>query len=303
MIDEGLDEYNKCELCPRKCGINRYKSIGYCRSEANVRIARAGLHFWEEPCISGEKGSGTVFFTGCNLNCVFCQNKEISKNLKGKDISINRLVEIFFELKSKGANNINIVTGDIFIPSIRLAIEDAKQKKLDIPFILNSSGYVSVDSIKSLEGLIDIYLPDFKYIRSEDSVKYSGVPDYVKVVKSVIEEMVRQQPLVVVDNKSGIMKKGVIVRHLLLPGMVIQAKMIIKYLYEKYGDRIIISLLNQYTPNGELDMYPEINRKIREAEYRSLWHYAMNQGVTQAYIQEKSAANKLFIPKFDLSGV
>ena len=262
-----LSEYSNCLLCPRKCGVDRNVVSGYCREKSTLHVSRAALHMWEEPCISGTNGSGTVFFSGCNMGCVFCQNRAISRGQIGKYITIDRLVDIFFELEDKGANNINLVTGDMFIPTIRTAIERAKDKGIGIPFLFNTSSYLALDAVKSLDGLIDIYLPDMKYIREEDAIRYSAARGYVDASKAAIEEMVRQCPKCefgreqtrgnasetdATDGHVDIMKKGVVVRHLLMPGMLIQAKLIVKYLYDKYGDNIYISLMNQYTPNNEL---------------------------------------------------
>ena len=295
-------EYESCTLCPRRCSINRYKARGYCNELNTLHVARAALHMWEEPCISGSSGSGTVFFSGCNMGCVFCQNRKISRGEIGENISVERLSEIFFELKDKGANNINLVTGDMFIPSIRTAIETAKKNGIRIPFLLNTSSYLCTDTVRSLDGLIDIYLPDFKYIREEDAVKYSNAPDYVTAAKEAIDEMVRQCPVLSFDEKK-IMKKGVIIRHLLMPGMLIQAKLIVKYLHQKYADKVYLSLLNQYTPNGALSAFPEIDRKVTGYEYKSLVDYAAGLGIKNCFIQVGDTAKESFIPDFDCRGV
>lgn len=301
---EEVPGYSPCRLCPRKCNIDRSTAKGFCNEKSTLHVSRASLHMWEEPCISGKKGSGTVFFSGCNMGCVFCQNYEISRGRIGKNIDVGRLVEIFFELAEKGANNINLVTGDIFIPTIRTAIERAKADGFRLPFLMNTSSYINVETLKSLEGLIDIYLPDMKYIRDEDAVRYSNSPGYPEVAKAAIAEMVRQQPECIFEQNS-IIKKGVIVRHLLLPGMLIQAKMIVRYLYRMYGDSIFISLMNQYTPDSEKlkDKYPEINRRVTEYEYKSLVDYAAELGVTRGFMQVGETAEESFIPPFDLSGV
>lgn len=269
-----------------------------------MRIARAGLHLWEEPCISGSKGSGAIFFAGCNLGCVFCQNRAISRGGIGKEVTAERLIEIFYELYDKGANNINLVTADIYLPSVRAAIETAKSRGLDLPFILNTSSYINASSIRSLDGLIDIYMPDFKYIRDDDAVHLSNAAGYPEAVKAAIDEMVRQQPKCIFEETGDdkILRKGVIVRHLLMPGMLIQAKLIINYLNKRYGDKILLSLLDQYTPNGWLDKFPEIDKKVSEAEYRSLIRYAEKLGV-RGYMQDKDSADEYYIPAFDLSGV
>ena len=301
-----MTDYKECRLCPRECGTDRNIKTGYCKEKSELHVSRAALHMWEEPCISGSKGSGTIFFSGCNMGCVFCQNKKISRGETGKIISFERLVEIFFELKEKGANNINLVTGDIYIPTLIKAIDKAKAQGIGIPFLFNTSSYLKVDSIKALEGLIDIYLPDFKYIRDEDAIRYSRAKGYGEVAKAAIAEMVRQKPACrFFEDEQGqyLIKNGVIVRHLLMPGMLIQAKMIVKYLYETYKDNIYISLMNQYTPNGELEDYPEINRKVAEWEYKSLIEYADKLGVVNGYIQEGETASESFIPDFDLTGV
>ena len=329
-----MEGYSPCRLCPRQCNIDRTLAKGFCNEKSTLHVSRASLHMWEEPCISGKNGSGTVFFSGCNMGCVFCQNYEISRGRIGKNIDIGRLVEIFFELKKKGANNINLVTGDIFIPTIRIAIEKAKSEGFDLPFLMNTSSYITVDTLKSLEGLIDIYLPDMKYIRESDAVKYSNSPGYPEAAKAAIAEMVRQQPECIFTQRDAgdaeaeykddlndtaeyrddpedeydsgrLIKKGVIVRHLLLPGMLIQAKLIVRYLYQTYGDSIYISLMNQFTPDSEKlsERYPEINRKVTEYEYKSLVDYAAELGVTNGFIQVGETAEESFIPAFDLTGV
>ncbi len=307
-----INEYKACKLCPRNCGTNRYLYKGYCGESSSLKVAKASLHLWEEPCISGDSGSGTIFFSGCNMGCVFCQNKTISRGEIGKQIDTERLTDIFFELKEKGANNINLVTGDMFIPTILIAVEKAKAKNFNLPFILNTSSYINVDTVKSLEGIIDIYLADFKYIRDIDSIRYSNAPGYTEAAKSAISEMVRQKPeCEFYENRNissckdsvKLLKSGVIVRHLLMPNMLIQAKMIVKYLYDLYRDNIFISLMNQYTPNSALTNYPEISRKVLGREYKSLVSYAQNLGISNAYIQIGETANESFIPEFDCSGV
>lgn len=315
-------EYQSCRLCPRNCGVDRRVTKGYCRELNTLHVARAALHMWEEPCISGTSGSGTVFFSGCNMGCVFCQNRRISRGEVGKLITTERLTDIFFELQEQGANNINLVTGDMFIPSIADAIDRAKGRGIGIPFLLNTSSYLNLETVKSLEGLIDIYLPDFKYIREEDAIRYSNAPGYVEAAKAAIAEMVRQlprcefteekshegktnydRPKSVYEAGAPIIQRGVILRHLLMPGMVIQAKLIVKYLYETYGDSIYLSLMNQYTPVAKLSDYPEINRKVTEAEYKSLVEYAQNLGVTNAFVQTGETADESFIPDFNCTGV
>lgn len=300
-----MSDYTACRLCPRDCGIDRNKIPGACKVTSSLKAARASLHFWEEPCISGKNGSGTVFFSGCNLGCVYCQNIEISRGNAGKEITPERLTEIYFELEEQGAENINLVTADHFLPTIAGTIEAAKKEGLKIPFLLNTSSYVKVDTLKKMEGLIDIYLPDFKYIRDKDAIRYSRAPGYTEAAKAAIGEMVRQQPKCLYKPENGLLSRGVVVRHLLLPGLLIQAKLILSYLYRTYGDRIIYSLLNQYTPNPELlsENYPEINRKVTEYEYHSLMEYAAELGIKNGYIQTGEAAGESFIPAFDLRGI
>ncbi len=291
-----------CMLCPRECGADRINDTGYCLVGRDPVVSRAALHMWEEPCISGENGSGAVFFAGCNMGCVFCQNYDISRGRIGKAITADRLTQIYHELEDKGANNINLVTADIFLPVIRQTIIQAKAEGVRIPFVLNTSSYIGVDALKSMEGLIDIYLADMKYIRDEDAVRYSRAKGYVEVAGAAIDEMVRQQPECILDDR-GVMLRGVMVRHMLMPGMLIQAKLITRYLYKRYGDRIYISLMNQYTPNGHLKDYPEIDRRVGDREYRSLVRYAQDMGVVNAYIQTEDTADAAYIPDFDLTGV
>lgn len=292
-----------CRLCPRKCGAERNKGKhGVCGVSSDIYVARAALHFWEEPCISGTKGSGAVFFSGCTLKCVFCQNYELSHGENGKRVSVERLSDIFLELESKGANNINLVTPDHYIPLIREAMIKGRKKGLRIPYVINSSGYETRELIKELEGLADIYLDDFKYMDSEKAAKYSGAGDYPDRAKESLSEMMRQCPEPVF-NEEGIMQKGVIVRHLLMPGMVKNGKAVVDYVYDNYGDNVYLSLMHQFTPFERLEKYPEINRRVTHREYERLIDYAMNKGVTNAFIQEGSVAKESFIPEWNGEGV
>lgn len=294
-----------CVLCPRRCGADRENGkMGICRETEELRAARAALHMWEEPCISGEEGSGTVFFSGCNLRCVYCQNYAVSRSQAGKKITVERLAEIFLKLQEKKANNINLVTPTHFMPQIARALELAKREGLYLPVVYNSSGYECVESLKELEGLVDIYLPDFKYWSGETAGRYSGAEDYPGIAIAAIEEMVRQTGNPKFDGR-GIMSGGVIVRHLLLPGQVSEAKRIVRYLYETYNDRIYMSLMNQYTPLDSLDRqkFPELNRKVTEREYEKLIDYAIEIGVEHAFIQEGQTAEESFIPDFTLRGL
>lgn len=298
-----MNKYENCLLCPRKCGINRaIGQTGVCGVSAEIRVARAALHYWEEPCISGKKGSGAVFFSGCSLHCVFCQNREISDGKAGKVISKERLSDIFIELAGKGANNINLVTPGQYIPDIVRAVNDARSRGMKLPIVYNTSGYENVTELKLLDGIVDVYLPDFKYMDSALSAKYSRAKDYPSVAKQAISEMVRQQPGVVIDDATGLIQKGVIVRQLLLPGHVNDAKAILKYLHDTYQDSIYISMMSQFTPI-ELKDYPEINRTVTRREYERLIDYAIKIGITNAFIQEGNVAKDSFIPAFDGEGV
>ena len=257
---------------------------------------------WEEPCISGERGSGTVFFSGCGLRCVFCQNFDIAKGDTGKEITVERLAEIFCELKEKGAHNINLVTGDHFVPEIIKALDIAKANGMDLPIVFNTSSYINKETLKCLENYVDIYLADFKYFDNETAKKYSNAENYLQVAKTAIEAMVSQKGTPVYDD-AGMMTKGVIVRHLLMPGYLQESKAIIRYVYEEYGERVVLSIMNQYTPLKQVEKYPEINRKVSDAEYESLINYAISIGVKEAYVQEGETAEESFIPPFDLEGV
>lgn len=300
---KNMNKYENCLLCPRKCGINRRTGqTGVCGVSSEIKVARAALHYWEEPCISGKRGSGAVFFSGCSLHCVFCQNREISDGKEGKVISKERLSDIFIELVDKGANNINLVTPGQYIPDIVWAVNDAKSRGMKLPIIYNTSGYENVTELKLLEGIVDVYLPDFKYMDSTLSARYSRAKDYPSVAKQALSEMVRQQPDVVIDDATGLIQKGVIVRQLLLPGHVNDAKAVLKYLYDTYHDHVYISMMSQFTPIALKD-YPEINRTVTKREYERLVNYALEIGITNAFIQEGDVAKDSFIPAFDCEGV
>jgi hypothetical protein len=300
---KNMNKYENCLLCPRKCGINRRTGqTGVCGVSSEIKVARAALHYWEEPCISGKRGSGAVFFSGCSLHCVFCQNREISDGKEGKVISKERLSDIFMELAGKGANNINLVTPGQYIPDIVWAVNDAKSRGMKLPIIYNTSGYENVTELKLLEGIVDVYLPDFKYMDSTLSARYSRAKDYPSVAKQALSEMVRQRPDVVIDDATGLIQKGVIVRQLLLPGHVNDAKAVLKYLYDTYHDHVYISMMSQFTPIALKD-YPEINRTVTKREYERLVNYALEIGITNAFIQEGDVAKDSFIPAFDCEGV
>lgn len=290
-------------MCPRNCGANRLNDkTGYCGAGKNIRVARAALHYWEEPCISGSIGSGTVFFSYCTLKCVFCQNYNISQCSFGKEITIDRLAEIFLELQGKGALNINLVTPTHYVPQIIEALKIAKKKGLKLPVIYNSSGYEKVETIKLLKGYIDVYLPDMKYFDTKYSMKYSKAKDYFLYAKEAIDEMVNQVGEVKFD-KNGIIKKGVIIRHLMLPGLLFDSKKIIDYIHSTYGNKVYISIMNQYTPLEHVKIYPELNRPLNQKHYEALIDYAVSIGVENGFIQEEGTDKESFIPLFNFEGV
>lgn len=295
-----------CTLCPRRCGVERSSGErGICGQTETLKVARAALHYWEEPCISGENGSGAVFFSGCALHCVFCQNADIANGTAGREITRERLTEIFLELQQKGANNINLVTPGHFAPQIIWALERAKRQGLTVPVVYNTSSYENVDTIKSLEGLVDIYLPDFKYMDAKLSARYSHAPDYSDVAKKAVAEMVRQTGCAEFyeNDEDGLMRRGTIVRHLILPGYTEDSKAVIRYLYETYGDMIYISIMNQFTPLAGVADYKELNRRVTETEYNEVVDYAIELGVEHGFIQEGETAEESFIPQFDGEGV
>jgi len=291
----------ECTLCPRNCKINRYQRKGFCGATNKIKIARAALHYYEEPSISGKNGSGTIFFSGCNLQCVFCQNNEISKSNYGKEITITRLSEIMLELQKKKAHNINLVTPNHYIPQIVKAIKKAKKMGLKIPIVYNTSGYEKVDSLKMLRGLIDIYLPDFKYHNNLYAKKYSNAPNYLEYVKEAIREMYLQTGPCKFDKKR-MLEKGIIVRHLMLPTLKEDTKLILKYLYKTYQDNIYISIMNQYTPPQNINLN-ELKKPIENNDYDEIIDYALDLGITNAYCQMDGTISESFIPKFNLEGV
>lgn len=295
---------SNCIVCPRACGVNRLTGQkGYCGATDKLIVARAALHFWEEPCISGADGSGTVFFGGCNLKCVFCQNHSIAIGDCGKEITLERLAEIFLELQEKGAANINLVTPTHYIPQIRDALLLAKEQGLKLPIVYNTGGYESADSLRLMDGLVDIYLPDLKYFSPELSKRYSHATDYFEKASAALAEMYRQTGTPVFDAVTGLMKRGMIVRHLLLPGQTKDSKKLLRYLHETYGDNIYISIMNQYTPLAHVAHISELNRKVTSEEYERVIRFALRLGIENAFIQEGETALESFIPPFDLMGV
>ncbi len=291
-----------CLICPRECGIDRNILTGFCKAGEKIKIARAALHHWEEPPISGTCGSGTVFFSGCNLKCVYCQNIGISHEGFGKEVSVQRLGEIFLELQDLGAHNINLVSPTPYISQICAAIDSVKSK-IKIPFVCNTGGYEKIETLRALKGYIDIFLTDMKYFSPELSQKYSGVNDYFEYAFAAAKEMIDIAGKPVLDT-NGIMKSGVIIRHLALPGCRKDSLNIIDVLAKNFDkSAFILSLMSQYTPNGCLSKFPELNRKITSFEYNSIVDSALKHGFDNAYIQDRSSAQKEYTPPFDLSGV
>lgn len=298
-----LKMLDECRLCNRNCRVNRNNNdIGFCKASDKIKIARAALHLWEEPPISKGNGSGTVFFSYCNFNCVFCQNHEISQEFSGMEVSIERLSEIFLELQEKGANNINLVTPTHYVPQIIESLKIAKKNGLIIPILYNTNSYDSLETIKSLNGLIDVYLPDFKYFNDKYAIKYSKVKNYSLNATKIIDEMLNQVGIPKFDS-DGRITKGVIVRHLMLPGLLFDSKKVIDLLYNRYSDNIYISLMNQYVPMFKACEYPEINRPLNPKHYDSLVNYALELGVKNGFIQDDGTNSASFVPSFNLEGV
>ncbi|MDE6926888.1 MAG: radical SAM protein [Acetatifactor sp.] len=303
-----MDAFNSlmsnCTLCPRQCHADRLSGeTGYCGQTADLTAARAALHYWEEPCISGTTGSGAVFFSGCNLQCVFCQNHNIAIGKSGKTISPERLTEIFLDLQSKGAANINLITGTHFIPQIALALSSAKSRGLTIPVVYNTGSYEETASLRLLQGLADIYLPDLKYYSSELSMKYSHAADYFPKASAAIAEMYQQTGKPVMDPETGLMRRGIIVRHLLLPGETGDSKKVLRYLHETYGNNIYVSIMNQYTPLEHVARIPALNRSVTEEEYNRVLVFAERLGIERGFYQEGGTASESFIPEFDGEGL
>lgn len=298
-----MDQVKLCNLCPRECNVDRKNGQkGVCNvSGTGIYGARAALHMWEEPCISGERGSGAVFFSGCSLRCVYCQNYKIARAERGEAISVERLAEIFLELQHKNAANINLVTPTHYSLEIIEAVKMARKRGLSIPIVYNCSGYEKVETLKLLDGIVDIYLVDYKYEDKYLAKRYSNAENYPDVVKAALAEMVRQCGAAEFDSED-MMKKGVIVRHLLLPGCLENAKAVVQYVYETYEDTVFLSLMNQYTPLSHVERWPEINRRVTEAEYDALVDYAIKLGVENGFIQEGETAEESFIPEFDNEG-
>ncbi len=292
-----------CTLCPRACGADRLAGKkGFCGETGPYpRAARAGLHFWEEPCISGTTGSGTVFFSGCTMRCDYCQNRALSRGEVGFEITPARFAEICLSLQEQGANNINLVTPTHFLPMILDGIPLARERGVTVPFLMNCGGYEKAETLRLLEGSVSVYLPDFKYWSEESAVRYSAAPGYRETAKKAIREMVRQAGKPVFDE-NGILQRGVVIRHLLLPGLMEESKNILSYLYDEYGDRVILSIMNQYTPMPEV-RFPELRRSVTAEEYDALVSFAQDLGIENAYVQEGGTVTESFIPAFDGTGI
>lgn len=292
----------KCELCPRKCGVNRLQGErGYCRAEKNVKVARAMLYLWEEPCISSGAGSGAVFFSDCSMSCVFCQNFDISQEHKGKEITIDRLSEIFLWLQANKANNINLVSPTHYVPQIVESLKIARKKGLNLPVIYNTNGYENIETLRKLEGIVDVYLPDIKYYTEKSSLRYSRTKDYFKYASGAVLEMVRQVGAPQLEN--GLIKRGVIIRHLLLPGLLSESKKILDWMGENLPKSIYVSLMCQYVPMYRADEYPEINKKVSHKAYEWLLDYCLSLGFENGFMQEYDSARTTYTPEFNLDGI
>ena len=308
-------DLSDCTLCPRSCRVNRLAGrIGYCNVTADLFAARAALYYHEEPVISGSRGSGAVFFAGCNMGCVFCQNYAIAKAMTGTQLSAGRLTEIFLSLQEQGAHNINLITAEHFLPQVIRSLRDAKDQGLTLPVVYNTGTYERVEAIQALEGLVDVWLPDFKYISPRLSLAYSHTPDYFQYASKALQEMVRQCPEPLFSDGSHtldapddaddpLMVRGVLVRHLVLPGSTQDSMDILKYLHDTYGDQIFISIMNQYTPMPQVKDDPDLGRKLSSDEYEKVVDYAISLGITNGFIQEEGTASRRYIPAFDGTGI
>ena len=291
-----------CELCPRRCKVDRNVELGFCQASEKVRVALVSLHEWEEPCLTGENGAGTIFFSHCNLKCAFCQNFKISHENFGKDISVERLTEIFLEQQERGAANIELVTPSHYTPQICLALDAAKNLGLNLPVIWNSNGYELPETLELLKNRVDVFLPDFKYFDNKIANSFSGVNDYFEVAAAAVKKMFE---LVgeIKFNKQGLLIRGVLVRHLVLPNFRSDSMKILDWLYKTFGDKIFISIMNQYTPIFHASDFPQLDRKLTTFEYKSVIKHAEKLGIKNCFIQVGKSASEEFIPKFNLTGV
>ncbi|MBC3515975.1 radical SAM protein [Neobittarella massiliensis] len=293
-----------CTLCPRRCGADRLRGeTGYCGAGAAVRAGRAALHFWEEPCLSGDRGSGAVFFSGCTLGCVFCQNYQISADGQGVEVTVPQLAESFLSLQQQGAHNLNLVTATHYLPQVIAALDLAKSRGLALPVVYNCGGYERRETLRMLAGYVDIYLPDCKYLDAQLAARYSGAPDYPQVVREALDEMFLQVGEPVFDD-CGMMRRGMIVRHLLLPGCEADSRAVLRYLYGRFGDSVYLSIMNQYTPLPRVRVrWPELGRCITAAEYERVIDYALELGIENAFVQEGGTVSESFIPDFSGQGL
>jgi putative pyruvate formate lyase activating enzyme len=290
-----------CKLCARNCGVNRLENqTGYCNSGVKIKIAHVSLHHWEEPCVSGTNGSGTIFFSNCNMKCVYCQNGKISTNGYGKEISINDLTDIMLSQQAKKAHNINLVTPTHYVPQIIEAIKLARKSGLHIPIVYNTNSYENIETIKALKDYIQIYLADFKYFNNKYSIKYSNSNDYLNTAKNSIKEMYAIVGSLYLDEK-GLLQNGVIIRHLMLPGLLFDSKKIIDYIHETYGNNIYISLMNQYTPTFNSSDFPEINKPLNPKHYDALIEHCLDNNINNVFIQDEGTSSESFIPNFNLN--
>ena len=303
MEKKTIEKLSKCDICPRRCNVNRLAGErGFCGCDDKIRIALVSSHYFEEPCISGKEGSGTIFFSNCNLSCVYCQNYEISQKGKGKEVSIERLSEIMIEQQDRGVNNINLVTGTMYIYQIIEAIKLAKNKGLIIPIVYNTSGYETIETIRDLNGMVDIYLPDFKYYSNELALKYSNCPHYFENVTSSIKEMVNQIGENQFDNK-GIMTRGVIIRHLILPNYIQNTKNILKWIKDNLRNNTYVSVMAQYFPTNKAKDIELLNRKINKKEYKEIENYLFTLGLDEGYMQDLGEHEEEYVPDFDFRNV
>ena len=302
MWGDDLLGFDKCELCPRRCGADRVHSRGFCGAGAKARVALVSLHPWEEPCLVGEKGAGTVFFSHCNLRCCYCQNHIISHGGQGEEVTDARLAEIFCEQQRRGAATLDLVTPTHFVPNIILALELAREQGFSLPVVYNSSGYETAETIAALAGYVDIYLPDIKYMSATSAAEYSAAPDYPEVAQAAVRAMVRQVGKVDFAE-DGRLRRGVLVRHLVLPGHRHESMAILDWLAREFGDGVQISLMNQYTPMYRAAEHPPLGRRLTTFEYQSVVEHAQALGLTRVYVQERRAASEEYVPSFDGRGV
>jgi len=295
-------ELEYCQLCPRRCGVNRLAGErGYCRAGALAKAALVSLHKWEEPCLTGNFGAGTVFFSHCNLRCVFCQNHEISQQGKGKEVSAERLAGIFLEQQQRGASTLDLVTPTHYVPQILEALEIAKHNGFQLPVVYNSNAYETVETIELLRGYVDIFLPDLKYREEASAVRYSAAPGYFAAATLAIQQMltIAGPPVF----KEGNLHRGVLIRHLILPGKMKESMQVVKWLWENFGNQVYLSLMNQFTPLYQTAEYPEINRRLTTYEYQKVIDYARELGIEQCFIQQGRTASKEFVPDFSGAGL